>query len=218
MRSGGPRSHCFVTQHRGRSEGDLASRNEFCGVKWSYCQTRYRGGLLLRSVTYSMSVSLDGFIVGPDSGFDWGAPDEGVFRFWIDEIREVGVHLLGRRLYETMLYWRPPTRIHRSTTRAGEWAALEAAPQWCSRGRCRRCRAMPAWPPAAWRRIERLRAEPGNGDIAIGGRDARRRGGRVGSDRRVPGRGLPGAGWQWHSVLSPARAPGGSRSRRDPHL
>jgi hypothetical protein len=25
----------------------------------------------LRSVTYSMSVSLDGFIVGPDGGFDW---------------------------------------------------------------------------------------------------------------------------------------------------
>ena len=52
-----------------------------------------------------MSVSLDGFIVGPAGGFDWGAPDEEVFRFWIDEIREVGVHLLGRRLYETMLYW-----------------------------------------------------------------------------------------------------------------
>ena len=32
-------------------------------------------------------------------------PDEEVFRFWIDEIRGVGVHLLGRRLYETMLYW-----------------------------------------------------------------------------------------------------------------
>jgi hypothetical protein len=49
-------------------------------------------------------------------------------------------------------------------------------------------------------------------------RGSRRRGGRVGSDRRVPGQGLPGAGWRWHSVLSPARAPGGSRTRRDPHL
>ena len=59
----------------------------------------------MRSVTYSMNVSLDGYIVGPDGGFDWTAPDEEVFRFWIDEIRGVGVHLLGRRLYETMLYW-----------------------------------------------------------------------------------------------------------------
>jgi dihydrofolate reductase len=52
-----------------------------------------------------MSVSLDGYIAGPDGGFDWTPPDEEVFRFWIDEIRQVGVHLLGRRLYETMLYW-----------------------------------------------------------------------------------------------------------------
>jgi hypothetical protein len=52
-----------------------------------------------------MGVSLDGFIVGPDGGFDWTGPDDEVFRFWIDEIRAVGVHLLGRRLYETMPYW-----------------------------------------------------------------------------------------------------------------
>ena len=59
----------------------------------------------MRSVTYSMGVSLDGYIVGPDGGFGWTAPDEEVFRFVTDEIREVGVQLLGRRLYETMLYW-----------------------------------------------------------------------------------------------------------------
>jgi len=51
----------------------------------------------MRSVTYSMGVSLDGYIVGPDGGFDWTAPDEEVFRFVTDEIRGVGVHLLGRR-------------------------------------------------------------------------------------------------------------------------
>jgi hypothetical protein len=62
------------------------------------------GGLLIRSVTYSTGVSLDGYSVGPDGGFDWTAPDNEVFRFVTDEIREVGVHLLGRRLYETMLY------------------------------------------------------------------------------------------------------------------
>jgi dihydrofolate reductase len=57
----------------------------------------------MRSVTYSMNVSLDGYIVGPDGDFDWTSPDEEVFRSWIDEIRQVGVHLLGRRPYETML-------------------------------------------------------------------------------------------------------------------
>ena len=50
----------------------------------------------MRSVTYSMGVSLDGYIAGPDGGFDWTAPDEEVFSFVTDEIRQVGVHLLGR--------------------------------------------------------------------------------------------------------------------------
>src|SRR5215204_6249296 len=92
--------------------------------EWSYCQTRYRGGLLLRSVTYSMSVSLDGFIVGPDGGFDWTAPVEEVFRFWIDEIQEVDVHLLGRRLYETMLYWETADQDSSLDDAELEWAAL----------------------------------------------------------------------------------------------
>ncbi|MFD2399071.1 dihydrofolate reductase family protein [Prauserella oleivorans] len=59
----------------------------------------------MRSVTYSMNVSLDGYIVGPDGSFDWTVPSEEVFRSWIDEVRQVGVHLMGRRLYETMVYW-----------------------------------------------------------------------------------------------------------------
>ncbi len=33
----------------------------------------------MRSVTYSMGVSLDGYIVGPDGHFDWTAPDEEVY-------------------------------------------------------------------------------------------------------------------------------------------
>lgn len=52
----------------------------------------------MRSVTYSMSVSLDGCIVGPDGGFDWPGPHEEIRRFATDEVRKVGVHLLGRRL------------------------------------------------------------------------------------------------------------------------
>jgi hypothetical protein len=28
----------------------------------------------MRTVTYSMSMSLDGYIVGPDGTFDWGRP------------------------------------------------------------------------------------------------------------------------------------------------
>jgi len=52
-----------------------------------------------------MGVALDGYIVGPDGGVCWTPPDEEVLRFATDEIREVGVQPLGRRLYETILYW-----------------------------------------------------------------------------------------------------------------
>ena len=44
----------------------------------------------MRSVTFSMAVSLDGYIVGPDGGIDWATPDDEVFRFCIDEIRGAG--------------------------------------------------------------------------------------------------------------------------------
>jgi hypothetical protein len=78
----------------------------------------------MRSVTYSMGVSLDGYVVGPDGGFDWTAPDEEVFRFVAGEIRQVGVHVLGRRLYETMLYWETADQDPSLGDSMREWAAI----------------------------------------------------------------------------------------------
>jgi hypothetical protein len=52
----------------------------------------------MRSVTYSMGISLDGYIVGPDGDFDWTAPDEEVFRSWIDEIQDRRPGSIARRL------------------------------------------------------------------------------------------------------------------------
>src|SRR5205823_14717311 len=80
--------------------------------------------LQMRSVTYSMGVSLDGYIVGPDGNFDWTPPDEEIFRFVTDEIRQVGVYLLGRRLYETMLYWETADQDPSLDDSMLEWAAL----------------------------------------------------------------------------------------------
>jgi dihydrofolate reductase len=58
-----------------------------------------------RSVIFSMGTSLDGFIAGPAGEIDWGAPDEELHWFHNEQTRELGVHLCGRRLYETMVYW-----------------------------------------------------------------------------------------------------------------
>ena len=125
----------------------------------------------MRSVTYAMSASLDGYIVGPDGTFDWGAPDEEIFRFWIDETREVGVHLLGRRLYETMLYWETADQDPSLDDAGHEWIAI-----WNPLPKVVFSNTLSAVQGAARlasgglaEEIERLRAEPGEGDIAIGG-------------------------------------------------
>jgi dihydrofolate reductase len=125
----------------------------------------------MRSVTYSMGVSLDGYIVGPDGRFDWAPPDAEVFRSWIDEIRGVGVHLMGRRLYETMLYWETADQESSLDDAELEWAALwKPLPKVVFsttlsvvQGHAR----LASGGLAA--EIERLRAEPGEGEIAIGG-------------------------------------------------
>ena len=59
----------------------------------------------MRTVIYSMSVSLDGFIAGPGGDIGFTAPDQEQFRFHIQQTREIGVELMGRRLYEAMLVW-----------------------------------------------------------------------------------------------------------------
>jgi dihydrofolate reductase len=60
---------------------------------------------VMPKLIYSMGVSLDGFIAGPDGEIDWSAPDEELHRFHNEQMRETGAHLCGRRLYEVMTYW-----------------------------------------------------------------------------------------------------------------
>jgi dihydrofolate reductase len=125
----------------------------------------------MRSVTYSMGVSLDGYIVGPDGGFDWTAPGDEVFRFVTDEIRQVSVYLLGRRLYETMLYWETADQDSSLDDAMLEWAALwKALPKVVFsttlstvQGNARLAAGSLA------EELERLRTDPAGGDIAIGG-------------------------------------------------
>jgi dihydrofolate reductase len=61
--------------------------------------------MAMRKLIYSMGVSLDGFIAGRGGDIGWSAPDEELHRFHNQQMREVGAHLCGRGLYETMVYW-----------------------------------------------------------------------------------------------------------------
>jgi dihydrofolate reductase len=59
-------------------------------------------------IYYAIS-SLDGYIEDTDGNFDWAEPDEEVHAFVNDLVRPAGTYLLGRRMYETLVFWeRPP--------------------------------------------------------------------------------------------------------------
>ena len=124
----------------------------------------------MRSVTYSMNVSLDGYITGPDGDFGWTAPDKEVFRWWTAEIQEVGVHLMGRRLYETMLYWETTDQEAFDAderTWAAIWNPLPKVVFSTTLTEVQGNARLVSGGLAA--EVEQLRAEPGEGDIAIGG-------------------------------------------------
>ena len=125
----------------------------------------------MRKVTYSMGVSLDGYIADPGGGFAWTEPDEEVFRFVTEEVRDVGVALLGRRLYETMLYWEDADQNLSWDGPEREWAAIwRPLPKVIFsttlstvRGNARLASA------GLLEEIERLKGAPEGGDISIGG-------------------------------------------------
>jgi dihydrofolate reductase len=76
---------------------------------------------------YSMSVSVDGFINDREGGFGWTPPSDEQFRFHLEQVRELGGYLLGRRLYETMLVWETDPSMRDSEVRAmfaDVWSAI----------------------------------------------------------------------------------------------
>ncbi len=77
-------------------------------------------------LVYSMGVSVDGFIADREGAFGWSVPSDEQFRFHIARVRELGVHLLGRRLYETMLVWDTDPSLRHDELRA------EFADVWCA--------------------------------------------------------------------------------------
>ncbi|MGH2859523.1 MAG: dihydrofolate reductase family protein [Solirubrobacteraceae bacterium] len=75
---------------------------------------------------YSMSVSVDGFITDRDGGLGWTVPDDELFGFHLERVRELGCHLCGRRLYETMSVWETDPSL-RDTELHAEFADV-----WCA--------------------------------------------------------------------------------------
>ncbi|HLM31838.1 MAG TPA: dihydrofolate reductase family protein [Solirubrobacterales bacterium] len=127
----------------------------------------------MRKLIYSMSVSLDGYIAGPRGEFDWSEPDEELHRFHNDRVRELSMHILGRRLYEVMSYWetaeeRNPSAPEYTLEFARIWKALPrivySKTLTTVEGNARLSQADPV------EEVLELKREPGK-DMAVGGAD-----------------------------------------------
>ena len=57
-------------------------------------------------VVYTFSVTLDGYIAGPNGDLSWSMPDEEMHQHFNDREKQFAMVLYGRRLYELMAaYW-----------------------------------------------------------------------------------------------------------------
>ena len=124
----------------------------------------------MRKLIYSMTMSLDGYIAGPGGNIDWSAPDEELHRFHNDQVRGLGVHLLGRRLYETMVYWetadQDPSASEVTVDFARIWQALPKVVFSKTLDRVEGNTRLAS--AGVVEEVARLKEEPG-GDLAVGG-------------------------------------------------
>lgn len=59
----------------------------------------------MAKLIYTGITSLDGYIADREGNFDWSAPDDEVHTFINENESLVGTFLLGRRMYEVMVWW-----------------------------------------------------------------------------------------------------------------
>ncbi|MGD9986390.1 dihydrofolate reductase family protein [Pseudonocardia sp.] len=79
------------------------------------------------TLTYTMSISLDGYISDPAGDIGFANPDEEVHRFANQQTRDAAALLFGRSLYEVMEdFWTAPERADADEVEA-EFARLYTA-------------------------------------------------------------------------------------------
>jgi dihydrofolate reductase len=78
-------------------------------------------------LTYSIGVSVDGFIADREGQFSWTVLDDELFGFHLARVSELRRYLCGRKLYETMLVWETDPTLRDSELHAAfadAWCAL----------------------------------------------------------------------------------------------
>ena len=168
----------------------------------------------MANVIWSIGVSLDGYIADAGGKFDWAAPDPELHRFHNEQARELGAHLIGRRLYETMLPWE--TMDPSTGDIMGEFAGIwQGLPKIVF---SRTLDAVEGNARLATGSIEDELAQLGDEDVAVGGAGLAAELTRREPDRRVPPVRQPGRGGRRHALL-PAPGPADRpRAGRDAHV
>jgi dihydrofolate reductase len=127
----------------------------------------------MRKVVLMMSVSLDGFIEGPNREIDWHMVDDELHSHFNEELAKMGVFLDGRVTYELMASFWPTADSDPSST----GPMVEFARIWRDKPKIVFSKTLDKadWNTTVFHdvvpeRIQELKAQPG-GDLALGGAD-----------------------------------------------
>jgi dihydrofolate reductase len=127
----------------------------------------------MRKLVLMMSVSLDGFIEGPDREIDWHMVDDELHRHFNQQLAAMGAFLSGRVTYELMAGFWPTADTDPSST----GPMVEFAGIWRDKPKLVFSRTLERadWNAAVVRdvvpsEILDLKAQPG-GDLVLGGAD-----------------------------------------------
>ena len=127
----------------------------------------------MRKIVLMMSVSVDGFIEGPNREIDWHMVDDELHRHVNDELRAMGAFLSGRVTHELMAGFWPTADSDPSSTEP----MVEFAGIWREKPKIVFSRTLQRadWNTTILRdvvpeEIMALKAQPG-GDMVLGGAD-----------------------------------------------
>jgi dihydrofolate reductase len=127
----------------------------------------------MRKIILMMSVSLDGFIEGPNRELDWHMVDDELHRHFNEQLSAMGAFLNGRVTYELMAGFWPTADTDPSST----GPMVEFARIWRDMPKIVFSRTLERadWNTTVVRdvvvdQIKELKAQPG-GDLALGGAD-----------------------------------------------
>ena len=83
----------------------------------------------MRTLTFGMNASLDGYVAAPGDDLGWSTPSDELFQWWSDRVATTAVALYGRRLWETMNAHWPTADLQPNVTPAH----AEFARRWRTR-------------------------------------------------------------------------------------